>query len=170
MGNTQSPHHLDFGRDYTVYFGTTRLTLDKGIMHTGGRLPVATNLCTPTLETSNVNTGRKKTILTVPSLDTPVCEGQIKSLSDLFHAGTADTSRDWYVVSVDTPFAQARFIKTHDIHPGIIFLSDYADHRFMSDTGLRIQELNLFARAVIDCNENNVLESIVVPQDITLLP
>ncbi|EJG6851224.1 redoxin family protein [Salmonella enterica] len=170
MDSIKSSHHLDFGRDYTVYFGTTRLTLDKGIMLKGGRLPLVTSLCTPSLENSKFNTGRKKTILTVPSLDTPVCENQIKSLSDLFHAGTADITRDWYVVSVDTPFAQARFIKEHNIHPGIIFLSDYADHRFMSDTGLRIQELNLFARAILECDERNMVERIVVPQNITHIP
>ena len=40
----------------------------------------------------------------------------------------------------------------------------------MSDTGLRIQELNIFARAKIECDENNVVQSITIPRDITQLP
>lgn len=40
----------------------------------------------------------------------------------------------------------------------------------MEQTGLRIVELNLFARAVIECDENDIVRRITVPRDITQVP
>ncbi|EAU3478378.1 thiol peroxidase, partial [Salmonella enterica] len=48
-----------------------------------------------------------------------------------------------------------RFIKEHNINSKIRFLSDYAEQRFMSNTRLRIIEINISARAVIEYDENN---------------
>lgn len=165
----KSVTNLVLGQDYKLQFGDTPLTLDKGIMKNGGPLPNMSYLVTPDLTSHSVTTGRRKIILTVPSLDTPVCEYQIKELSNELNKNKA-TKELYYVVSVDTPFAQSRFIKENHINPAIQFLSDYAEHRFMSDTGLRIQELNIFARAKIECDENNVVQSITIPRDITQLP
>ncbi|MFP2414694.1 redoxin family protein [Citrobacter braakii] len=128
-----------------------------------------TDLVTPELNKSGSPDGCCKTIFTVPSLDTHVCERQIKRLSDSF-AYPADDNTVYFVVSVDTPFAQARFIKENAINPRNRFLSDYAEHRFMEQTGLRIVELNLFARAVIECDENDIVRRITVPRDITQVP
>lgn len=166
----KSINNLRLGEDYVIWFSDMRLTLDKGNMRKGGMLPPSISLVNPSLELVNFNTGRKKTILTVPSLDTPVCEWQIKALSNDLKANNGIKNHDWYVISVDTPFAQARFIKEHDIAQNITFLSDYSDHRFMSDSGLRIKELNLYARSVITCNENNIIANVIIPQDITHLP
>ncbi|EGF8099196.1 TPA: peroxiredoxin, partial [Salmonella enterica subsp. enterica serovar Dublin] len=74
------------------------------------------------------------------------------------------------VLSMDTPFAQARFIREHDIHPGITFVSDYACRQFLDNSGLKINELSIFARALIECDENNVVTRVIVPRDITHLP
>ncbi|EIB2576400.1 peroxiredoxin, partial [Salmonella enterica] len=75
-----------------------------------------------------------------------------------------------YVLSMDTPFAQARFIREHDIYPGITFVSDYACRQFLDNSGLKINELSIFARALIECDENNVVTRVSVPRDITHLP
>ncbi|EQA8868589.1 redoxin family protein [Citrobacter braakii] len=166
----KSTINLNFGKDHKVRFGDTYFSLDKGIMSKGGRLPQSVDLVTPTMKTDYFIDGQKKTILTVPSLDTPVCEWQVKKLSDDLKQGLVAHDRKWYVVSVDTPFAQARFIRENNISKEIIFLSDFTEHRFMSDTGLRIKELNLFARAIIICDEHNIVQDIVVPQDVTHLP
>lgn len=166
----KSTKNLILGEDYFVWFGDMQLTLDKGIMRKGGLLPPNNSLVNTSLEIVPFKMGRKKTILTVPSLDTPVCEWQVKSLSNNLKANCCDEDHDWYVISVDTPFSQARFIKENNINKKIIFLSDYSDHRFMSDSGLRIKELNIYSRAVITCDKNNVVLDIVIPQDITHLP
>lgn len=166
----KSSKNLNLGEDYIVWFSDMRLTLDKGVMRKGGLLPPSISLVNPDLEVVSFKLGRKKTILTIPSLDTPVCEWQIKSLSNELKNNGCDLGHEWYVISVDTPFAQSRFIKENKIDENIKFLSDYSDHRFMSDSGLRIKELNIFSRAVIKCDENNVVIDIVIPQDITHLP
>lgn len=169
MKITTSSNNIIFGNDFHVRFGEKPLTLDKGFMLVGGPLPDVSRLVTPNLEQAALPSDVRKVILTVPSLDTPVCEHQIKTLSDTLSNG-ADAEVIYYVVSVDTPFAQARFIREHGINPAIRFLSDYAEHRFMSDTGLRIIELNIFARAVITCDKDNKVLNITVPEDITQLP
>lgn len=166
----KSSQNLNLGEDYFVWFSDKRLTLDKGVMRKGGVLPPSISLVNPLLERVPFKIGRKKTILTVPSLDTPVCEWQVKSLSNDLKLNGYDEDHEWYIVSVDTPFAQARFIKENNIDKNIIFLSDYSEHRFMSDSGLRIQELNIYTRAVITCDSNNMVIDVVIPQDITHLP
>ena len=40
----------------------------------------------------------------------------------------------------------------------------------MVNTGLRIIELNIFARAVIKCDKNNIVDEVLIPKDITQLP
>lgn len=170
MEFVKSNRNISLGVDYFVSFADKRLTLDKGVMRKGGGLPPSISLVNTSLEIVQFKPGRKKTILTVPSLDTPVCEWQIKSLSHDLKNNDYDEDHEWFVISVDTPFAQARFIKENDIDDKITFLSDYADHRFMSDTGLRIKELNVFSRALITCDENNVVLDVIIPQDITHLP
>ena len=52
----------------------------------------------------------------------------------------------------------------------IQFVSDYANHRFMIETGLRIIELNLFARSVIECDETDTVLNVTIPVDITHIP
>jgi len=166
----KSNQNIVLGEDYCVWFADKRLTLDKGFMRKGGLLPPSVSLVNTSLEVVPFKFGRNKTILTVPSLDTPVCEWQVKSLSNDLKTNDYDEDHEWYVISVDTPFAQARFIKENDIDKKIIFLSDYSDHQFMSDSGLRIKELNIYSRAVITCDKKNVVLDVVIPLDITHLP
>lgn len=161
--------NIVLGQDYILQFGDKNLTLGKGIMKVGSPLPDMSCLVTPELTSSVMKSERRKVILTVPSLDTPVCEHQIKSLSNKVDEGK-EFDVIYYVVSVDTPFAQSRFIKLNNINPAILFLSDYAEHQFMNDTGLRIQELHVFARAIIECDKNNVVQSVTIPLDISHLP
>ncbi|EAM4389211.1 redoxin domain-containing protein [Salmonella enterica] len=165
-----SKEFLSFGNEYCVIFGDKRLTLNKGKMYLGRKLPSLAGLCTPELTPPYFMAGKRKLIFTVPSLDTPVCEYQIKDMSDKMESCKDETDCDIYVVSVDTPFAQARFIKNNKISDRINFLSAYADHSFLNASGLCINELNIFARSIIACDELNTVTHIVVTQDITHIP
>lgn len=40
----------------------------------------------------------------------------------------------------------------------------------MIETGLRIIELNLFARSVIECDETDTVLNVTIPVDITHIP
>jgi thioredoxin-dependent peroxiredoxin len=83
--------------------------------------------------------------ITVPSLDTPVCDLEIKRFhKDLSKLGKVKV----YAVSVDLPFAQQRWCGANGVD-GIETLSDYAYHNFGEATGTLIQPLELLTRAVI---------------------
>lgn len=169
MDVMKSNKNIRLGKDYELRFGDKKLTLDAGFMTIGGKLPSTNNMVNPDLKFVEIPVGIRKIILTVPSLDTPVCESQIKNLSQYLKEQDI-SSTVYYVVSVDTPFAQARFIKENNISSKINFISDYADHRFMCETGLRIIELNVFARSLIECDEQNSIIDVTIPEDITQIP
>ena len=87
--------------------------------------------------------GKPAVISVVPSLDTPVCQKQTKTfnhrLSELGDKITALT------VSLDLPFAQARFCGTEGI-TNIRSASDYQDRSFGNNWGMLIDELKILAR------------------------
>ncbi|HGT6054026.1 TPA: redoxin family protein [Escherichia coli] len=165
-----SKDYLSFGNEYKVMFGDKQLTLGKGKLFLGQELPDTTGLVTPELTSPYFISGKRKLILTVPSVDTPVCEYQIKEMNDKIDSYYNKTGRDVYVISIDTPFAQARFIKDNRISNRINFLSAYANHDFLDASGLHILELNLFARSAIACDELGTVTSICVTKDITHIP
>lgn len=165
-----SKEFISFGNEFKVMFGGNTLNLGKGEIYLGSKLPNLSGLITPELTAPCFIPGKKKLILTVPSIDTPVCEEQIKELNGRIDNYYNETGRDVYVLSVDTPFAQARFIKANKISNRINFLSAYSDHHFLNVSGLRIQELSLFTRSVIACDELDTVTNICVTKDITHIP
>ena len=87
--------------------------------------------------------GKIVIISSVPSLDTPVCELQTKR----FNEEAAKLDAQLLTISMDLPFAQARFCKALRIENSLT-LSDYKDRSFAKAFGLLIEELGLLARAV----------------------
>jgi thiol peroxidase len=83
----------------------------------------------------------------VPSLDTPVCSTQTKKFSDEL-AALGDKVAS-YTVSLDLPFAQARFCGDKAIK-NLQNLSDTHDHSFGKNYGVLIEglALPLLGRAV----------------------
>lgn len=110
--------------------------------------------------------GKPTIISVVPSLDTPVCAVQTKtfnqelsSLGDKINAVT---------VSLDLPFAQARFCGAEDI--AMRTASDYQTHQFGTDYGLTIEELKLLARAVIVLDANGTVAYKEIVPEVTNEP
>lgn len=93
--------------------------------------------------------GEMKIISVVPSLDTPVCDMQTKKISELY-----GNHVKFITVSVDLPFAQARYAKDSDIK-NCEFLSDYKDWNFGKSYGFLIEELKLLSRGVCVVDEHN---------------
>ena len=85
-----------------------------------------------------------KVITTFPSLDTPVCDLQVKE----FNTKTVNLSNDVIIVGIskDLPFAQKRFCNEFSIGHILIF-SDYKTSSFGLNYGLLIKELNLFSES-----------------------
>lgn len=111
--------------------------------------------------------GKVRIISVVPSLDTPTCDKQTHELSEK-NAGL-DKQVEMITVSMDLPFAQARFAKEAKI-ANVTFVSDYNLREFGAHNGLMIQPLGLLARAVIVTDRNNVVRYLQVVPEVTALP
>ncbi|UCG35748.1 MAG: thiol peroxidase [Candidatus Omnitrophota bacterium] len=111
--------------------------------------------------------GKIKIITSFPSLDTSVCDLQVKE----FNKRALSFSDEVVVVGIskDLPFAQKRFCDANDIN-NIKILSDYKYSSFGINYGVLIKELNLLARAILIVDKNNVLRYIQVVEELTNAP
>lgn len=98
--------------------------------------------------------GKIKLIAAVPSLDTPVCDTEIKRFNDEAAALSGDISIIF--ISMDLPFAQKRFCQEFSIKK-IQTLSDHRDADFGSNYGVLIKELRLLARAIFIIDKNDII-------------
>ena len=139
-----------------------------GVVEVGEPLPEAV-LANTSLQPVNITDGGGKVriISVVPSLDTPVCDRQTHELSE--ENGGLDENVELITVSMDLPFAQARFAKEAKIN-NVTFLSDYRDRSFGDSNGLIIEPLGLLARAVIVTDEENIVRYLQVVPEVTALP
>lgn len=111
--------------------------------------------------------GTVRIISVVPSLDTAVCEQQTHLLSERNQG--LDQSVKLVTISVDTPFAQARFAKEANID-NITFLSDYRGGAFGKTYGLLLKDPHLLARSVMVVDANNMIHYLQVTPELGHLP
>jgi thiol peroxidase len=111
--------------------------------------------------------GKIKLIASVPSLDTPVCDLQIKRFND----EAANISKDVSIVfiSMDLPFAQKRFCQEYSIKK-VKTYSDHRDAEFGLKYGTLIKELRLLARAIFIVDKENKVKYVEYVKDITTHP
>mgnify|MGYP000009725973 FL=1 len=95
--------------------------------------------------------GKKKVISILPSIDTGICSTQTrtfnKELSELDDIVVI-------TISVDLPFAQARWCGAEGLENAIM-LSDYYDNSFGKEHRVLIEEWHLLARAVLVADADN---------------
>jgi thiol peroxidase len=133
-------------RTGVIKFKGNPLTLSGGEIKPGDRLP---GFCVAANDLSDIKdgdfTGKVLVVVTVPSVDTPVCATETRR----FNERAADLSGDVriLVVSMDLPFAHGRFCGAEGIDK-VTTASDYKDHCFGETFGVRIKELGLLTRAV----------------------
>lgn len=108
-----------------------------------------------------------KIITSFPSLDTPVCDLQVKE----FNKRALGFSSDVVILgmSKDLPFAQKRFCQANDIKNITIF-SDYKFSSFGINYGLLIKELNILARAVVILDKNDYIRYVQIVEELTNPP
>jgi thiol peroxidase len=108
--------------------------------------------------------GKKKVIVTVPSLDTPVCQTETRKFNEKA-AALGDTAV--LIVSADLPFAMKRFCETEGIK-SVMAGSDVRDRGFGERYGVTIAEgplQGVMARAVIVVGaDDKVLYTELVPE------
>ena len=100
--------------------------------------------------------GKKKVIVTVPSLDTPVCATETRRFNEKA-AGLGNV--EVLIVSADLPFAQRRFCETEGIK-SVSAASDVRDRSFGERWGVAIADgplQGVMARAVFVLDEKNVV-------------
>ncbi len=106
--------------------------------------------------------GKPQIIITVPSLDTPVCETETKKFNEL----VAGLDVEVYVVSMDLPFAEKRFCESFNIQ-NVKVASDFR-YRDMEKYGVLIGEgalKGILARAVFVVDaEGKVVYKQLVPE------
>ncbi|MDD5281277.1 MAG: thiol peroxidase [Candidatus Omnitrophica bacterium] len=108
--------------------------------------------------------GKIKIINFFPSLDTPVCDLQVKE----FNKKAAGLSPDVVVIGIskDLPFAQARFCSINEIKNEIV-LSDYKFSSFGLNYGFLVKELNLLARGTLIIDKSQCIRYIQLVDEIT---
>ncbi|OBQ45818.1 thiol peroxidase [Halodesulfovibrio spirochaetisodalis] len=150
-------------RSGIITFQGNGLTLEGSPVETGDTAPDFSVLTT-TLEPRTLSDYKGKVILlvTVPSLDTPVCDVEARR----FNQEAADLHEDIEVltVSADLPFAQARWCGAAGIN-AVEVLSDHKDLSLGHAYGVVIKELRLLARSVFVIDRGlNVVYSQIVPE------
>ncbi|MBM3254901.1 MAG: thiol peroxidase [Candidatus Omnitrophica bacterium] len=108
-----------------------------------------------------------KIITFFPSLDTPVCDLQVKE----FNKKASGISPEVVIIGIskDLPFAQQRFCEAFEIK-NVSLLSDYKTSSFGINYGLLIKELNLLARGALILDKNNILRYRQVVGELTAAP
>ncbi|MDD3225095.1 MAG: thiol peroxidase [Clostridium sp.] len=89
--------------------------------------------------------------LTVPSIDTPVCDLEVRTFNE-----KADklSGISVYTISMDLPFAQSRWCGNAEIK-NVFTLSDYKEREFSKNTGTYVNELGLLARTAFVVDSKN---------------
>jgi len=110
------------------------------------------NLTTP--QSLSDTTGKVRVLLSVPSLDTPVCAIETKR----FNAEADKLGPDVavLVISVDTPFAQARWCGAEGV-TNVQALSDFKDRDFGRKYGVEIEGLGIYTRAAFVVDRQGVV-------------
>ena len=107
------------------------------------------------------DTSGVRVINVVPSLDTPVCDAQIRRFNE--EAANLE-GVSVYCVSCDLPFAQKRWCGAANVE-NVTTLSDYKDGNFGAAWGTMIDALRIQSRAVFVVNAHNtVVHAEYVPE------
>ncbi len=111
--------------------------------------------------------GKACVLLSVPSLDTPVCDIETKK----FNEEAARLGPDVVIltISMDLPFAQKRWCAATDV-TNVKTLSDHRDASFGTSYGVLIKELRLLARAVLLVDREGVVRYVELVKEVAHEP
>ena len=98
--------------------------------------------------------GRNCVLVSVPSLDTPVCDMESRRFNE--EASRLGTDVAILIISMDLPFAHKRWCGAAGVTK-IQTLSDHREASFGNAFGVLIKELRLLARAVFVVDKKGVI-------------
>ncbi|MGA2403707.1 MAG: thiol peroxidase [Syntrophobacteraceae bacterium] len=108
-------------------------------------------------------TGKIVVIVSVPSLDTPVCDLETRKFNQ--EAAQLSDQAIVLVISMDLPFAQKRWSGAAGVSH-VITLSDHREASFGLAYGLLIKELRLLGRAVIVVDRRGIIRYLELVKEI----
>lgn len=108
----------------------------------------------------------KKLIVAVPSLDTPVCDAEVRRFN-VEAAGLKDTTV--ITISMDLPFAQSRWCGAAGISQ-VMTVSDYKDRDFATKYGVYLPSFGLLTRAIFLLDANNRVAYVEYVPEVTAQP
>ena len=146
----------------TVTFTGTTMHLEGTLPRVGDKAPDF-SLADGELKPRGLGdySGRVLVLVCVPSLDTPVCDREVRR----FNKEAAGLSDKVVIAAVsrDLPFAQARWCGAAGVK-AVETLSDYRDGSFGRAFGVYISELGLLARCVFIVKDGVVQYVQLVPE------
>jgi thiol peroxidase len=155
-------------RPNAVTFKGNPLTLIGPQIKAGDKAPnfhaIARDLSPVTLDSSK---GKVRLISVVPSLDTPVCDQQTRRFNE--EAAKLPANVEVLTVSVDLPFAQARFCGAANIDR-VKILSDHRELSFGQAYGVLIKELKLLARSIFVIDATDRIQYVELVKEVTNHP
>jgi thiol peroxidase len=111
-------------------------------------------------------TGKVRIIASVPSLDTPVCDAEIRR----FNEEAANLPGvEILTISMDLPMAQTRWCGAAEVQ-NVRTLSDYRERNFGTAYGVLIQDLQLNARAVFVLDTENTIRYVEYVKEVADQP
>jgi thiol peroxidase len=122
------------------------------------------------IDSTNVELAQSKNkvrlLSVVHSLDTDVCDLQTQRFEQ-----EAANFKDViiYAISMDLPFAQARYCGAHNIK-NLKTLSDHRDASFGRAYGVLIEELRLLSRAIFIIDRNDIVQYAEYVPEVTQHP
>lgn len=112
------------------------------------------------------DTNGVRIFLTAPSIDTPVCDLEVRTFNEAVKNLSNVTC---YTITMDLPFAQSRWCGNQGIE-SVKTLSDYKDRSFSESTGTYIKELGLLTRASFVVDSSNKVTFVEYLDEITNEP
>ncbi|APH20340.1 thiol peroxidase [Clostridium botulinum] len=149
-----------------IKFMGNPMTLEGNELKVGDIAPDFTAMDNNMNPVSLKDTKGVRILSVVPSLDTEVCDLETRT----FNSKAAEIPNvTIYTISMDLPFAQARWCGAHGVDK-VITLSDFKDRLVGKNYGTYIKELGLLTRAVFVIDSNNKITFVEYVPEVTNQP
>ncbi|AUN16624.1 lipid hydroperoxide peroxidase [Clostridium botulinum] len=149
-----------------IKFMGNPMTLEGNELKVGDMAPDFTAIDNNMKPVSLKDTKGVRILSVVPSLDTEVCDLETRT----FNLKAAEIPNvTIYTISMDLPFAQARWCGAHGVDK-VITLSDFKDRLVGKNYGTYIKELGLLTRAVFVIDSNNKITFVEYVPEVTNQP
>lgn len=149
----------------TTFLGSP-VTLEGTQLKVGDTFPEFTVVGADLTDFEPGKSDKPKLYVAVPSVDTDVCSLE---LGKFVHFVQNQDDVDVVAISMDLPFAQARWSKEHD-NKTIKMGSDFKDRSFAKASGTRMEENGLLARSIFVVSPDNKVEYVEYVEEVSNEP